>query len=105
MFAVRYFDWHYFCHNDPSADGYEGQVNPVDELDYDLDAISKWPIGSDAPDPWLGVKRSHPRHFKVFRSRPECEDAGYFPMGTQFAVLNSWKDRPPLPDEIEEAQK
>lgn len=90
MFTAKIGDCNVFFHDDPRADAFEGEVSEVD-LIYELEA-DEWPHGTDEPEPWLGVKKLPRPHFQVFRSRAECEAAGYFPMGTQFLVVRSWKE-------------
>jgi len=90
VYAVRDSGHYLFFQNDPAADGYTGSVVRV-ALDYDFESVHRWPVGSESPEPWLGVKQST-KHLKVFGSEAECDAAGYFLMGPQFQVLDSWRD-------------
>jgi hypothetical protein len=75
-----------FYHDDPRSNGYEGDV-----LEENLD----YTYLRDNPSKvhWLGVRPSTeraPRHFRVFGSQQQCEEAGYISMGTHIFVRNQW---------------
>lgn len=89
MYYVQEDNWHLFFWENPADRGYVGEVTEVD-VDYDRLTIHEWPKGSAAPEQWVGIKEG--TQYKVFRSRRECEYAGYEPIGMNLAVFESWED-------------
>ena len=97
-------DNYVFTQMDPRTEGYKGDVSEGVALDYDMNAIHRWPDGEPRPDPQLGLDPKNPTHYKVFKYRDELYAAGFKMVhsGTPFIVY-SWSDYRkryyPIPEE------
>ncbi|MBX9679007.1 MAG: hypothetical protein K2X38_09610 [Gemmataceae bacterium] len=94
-----------FTQMDPREDGYRGDVIENVSLDYDMNAVHRWPEGLGRPDPQLGRSPGDPSHYKVFKSHNELSESGfkYVHFNTPF-VAYSWEDYRkryyPIPEEF-----
>jgi hypothetical protein len=66
-----------FLHTDPRNEGYKGDVIEGVELDYDMNAIHRWPQGDRRPEPRLGRDPKNDKRYKVFRSPEDLAAAAY----------------------------
>jgi hypothetical protein len=95
-----------FLWEDPSKDGYKGNVTEGVTLDYDM-AVHAWPDGQPAPEVCVGRAPDDPTHYKVFKYRRDLQAAGYLPVEGKAIVVRSWLDylrrrpAPPQTDQID----
>jgi hypothetical protein len=97
-------DKYVFTHTDPRTDGFKGDVIEDVTLNYDMDAISRWPEGQPRPNPQLGRDRQNPKHYKVFKFPKDLDPAKYEIVSPNSPfVVYSWsdyrKDYYPVPEE------
>ncbi len=81
-----------FTGEDPRAAGYTGNVAEDVDLDYDIEAVHRWPDGHARPETCVGRHPDAPHRYKVFRSTSERESAGYRPVAGTPLVFGSWSD-------------
>ena len=81
-----------FTWKNPKLDGYEGDVVPNVDLDYDMEAVHTWSAGAAKPEACVGTHPDNPAFFKVFRSRDELADAGYIYIDGNPLVYGTWLD-------------
>lgn len=97
-----------FTGEDPRRSGYAGMVIDGIALDYDMEAVHRWPNGAAAPEVCVGRAPDDPKHFKVFRYATDRQAAGFEPMPGDPVVFGSWPDylklrtTPPGPDTPDE---
>jgi hypothetical protein len=97
-------DNYVFTQMDPRTEGYKGDVIEGVTLDYDMNAIHRWPHGQSRPDPQLGRDPNNPAHYKVFKFPDELHAAGFefVHFNTPFLAY-SWSDyrkrNYPVPEE------
>lgn len=97
-----------FTGEDPRRSGFAGKVIDDVALDYDMDAVHRWPNGDPAPDACVGRAPDDPTHFKVFRYAADLQAAGFQPVAGDPVVFSSWSDylklrtTPPGPDTPDE---
>ena len=70
-------DYYVFTQLDPRTDGYRGDVTEDVNLEFDMNAIHRWPDGEPRPSPRLGRDPSNPRHYRVFKFPHELEAARF----------------------------
>jgi hypothetical protein len=56
------------------------------------DNLSVWPPGRQSNAPVMGVSRTDPKHYKVFRSRDALTAAGFAYGGHPPHVHRTWSD-------------
>jgi len=81
-----------FLTADPRADGYKGPLTEGVSLDYDMMEIPRWSEGQPTPNCVVGMSRSDPKKYKVFKYRNELEDAGYDAVAGSACPAHSWSD-------------
>lgn len=97
-----------FTGDDPRRSGFAGNVIDNVALDYDLEAVHRWPNGAAAPDACVGRAPGDAKHFKVFRYAADLRSAGYEPVPGDAVVFPMWSDylklrtTPPGPDTPDE---
>jgi hypothetical protein len=93
-----------FTWGDPRRAGYTGHVIDDVSLDYDMEAVHRWPNGEAQPEVCVGHAPDDPRHFKVFPYTAERQAAGFEPVPGDPIVFGSWSDylklrtEPPNPE-------
>lgn len=70
-------DYYVFTQLDPRTNGYRGAVIENVSLDYDMNAIHRWPDGEPRPAPRLGRDPKNPVNYRVFKFPHELEAAGF----------------------------
>lgn len=86
-------DYYVFTQLDPRTDGYRGAVTEDVSLEFDMNAIHRWPDGEPRPSPRLGRDPSNPRHYRVFKFPHELEAARFeFVDYNPPIVAYSWLD-------------
>jgi hypothetical protein len=98
-------DNYVFTHTDPRADGYKDDVTEDVTLDYDMNAIHRWPDGQPRPNPQLGRDPNNPKHYKVFKFPEELRAAKFdFVHSSAPFVDYSWSEYRkryyPVPEEF-----
>ncbi len=97
-----------FTWEDPRKAGYVGRVLDGVTLDYDMDAVHRWPDGNESPEEAVGRSPDNPNHYQVFRYNRERQQAGYAPVEGTPVVFGSWKDYvklrlvPPDPEQTDD---
>ena len=97
-----------FTHKNPRKNGFRGVVEEDVELDYDVEAVHRWPEGATAPVPCVGQDPKNPKRYKVFRSADTCSAERYIAVEGEAVELGSWLDYarirqiPPDPLKLEE---
>ena len=81
-----------FTWKDPRQDGFTGQVDEDVELDYDMEAVHRWPEGGKRPAKCTGRDPNNPKRYKVFRSADDCKAEGYVAIPGDTVVFGSWAD-------------
>jgi hypothetical protein len=71
---------HIFTFEDPCKNGFKGAVDEGVALDHSWDYARH-----------LGVSAADPTHYRAFRSRKECEAAGFTFLTDKLEVLNEWR--------------
>jgi hypothetical protein len=79
-----------FTAEDPRKDGYKGDVEEDVRLDYDVEAVHRWPEGKARPEACVGRDPSDPKHYKVFKYSSDLRAAGYQPLAGTPIVFGSW---------------
>lgn len=96
MFLVRVPETNslVFFERDPRKDGFRGDV--VEDVTLECPEnpdLYKWPDGSAWPEVCVGLSRTEPDHFRVFRSPKERSQAGYEPVAGDYGdVYASWAE-------------
>ena len=98
-----------FVHKDPRRNGFQGEVIEDVDLDYDVEAIHRWPEGGRRPGvPCVGQDPENPKRYKVFKSADERSAEHYVAVDGYPVELGSWFDYdrvrqiPPDPLKLEE---
>jgi hypothetical protein len=81
-----------FTWEDPRRAGYTGEVVEGVSLEYDMQAVHRWPNGEPRPDVCVGRSADDPKHFKVFKYRSDVRAAGYDAVPGDPVVFGSWSD-------------
>ena len=86
-------DNYVYTQTDPRTEGYKGDVIEGVTLDYDMNAIHRWPHGQPSPNPQLGRDPNNSTHYKVFKAPDELRAEGFefVHFNTPF-VEYSWSD-------------
>ncbi len=98
-----------FTYENPRKDGFAGQVDEDVELDYDMEAVHRWPEGGRRPGvPRVGQAPENRKRYKVFRSADERSAEHYIAVDGAPVVFGSWSDyvglhlNPPDPLQLKE---
>ena len=97
-----------FTWEDPRRTGYTGEVVQDVSLDYDMEAVHRWPDGEAPPEACVGHAPDDPKRFKVFRCKSDLRAAGFQPVPGDPVMFGSWSDyldlrtRPPGPETPDE---
>jgi hypothetical protein len=96
-----------FTGEDPRQAGYEGVVDVGVTLDYDMEAVHRWPDGEAAPEACVGRDPTNPTHYKVFKFSRDRQAEGFQPVAGTPLVFVSWRDYarlrlPPDPEKTED---
>ena len=95
-----------FTWEDPRNDGYKGSVIEDVDLDYNMDAVHRWPDGQPRPEAAVGRAPGDPKHYKVFPYGSQVRAEGYQPIPGKAVVFGSWSDYlqlrldPPDPEQV-----
>ena len=81
-----------FTWEDPRNDGYKGSVIEDVDLDYNMDAVHRWPDGQPRPEAAVGRAPGDPKHYKVFLYGSQVRAEGYQPIPGKAVVFGSWSD-------------
>src|SRR5487761_1882779 len=81
-----------FTWEDPRRAGYTGDVIADVNLDYDMQAVHRWPNGEAQPEPCVGHAPDDPKRFEVFRYATDRRAAGFQPVPGEPVVFGSWFD-------------
>lgn len=82
-----------FTHIDPRMDGCEREVIEDVRLEYDMNAIHRWPDGAPRPSPQLGRDPQDQKHYKVFKFPHELQAAGFQIVHSNAPLLfYSWQE-------------
>jgi hypothetical protein len=93
---------------DPRKQGYKGNVEDGVSLDYDMEAVHRWPDGEAAPEACVGRAPENPKHYKVFKYSSDRHAAAYQPVAGEAVVFGTWNDYeklhlfPPDPDRTDD---
>lgn len=105
MFLVRHYYYGVvnlvFTWRDPRADGYQGEVIEVEELDYNMEQVHAWPDGAKPPEACVGRKPDS-ETYKVFRYSSDRNREGYDPVEGIPLVVGSWFDYLKLRPDVRE---
>jgi hypothetical protein len=66
---------HVFTFEDPRTSGFTGVVDEGVLLENGLDYA--WKDGNQRPQCSLGISPNNPKQYRAFKSRKECQDAGF----------------------------
>ena len=97
-----------FTWEDPRNAGYKGSVVEDVSLDYDMEAVHRWPDGAAQPEPCVGHASDNRKHYKVFRNPSELASSGYVAVPGSAVVFGSWSNYakmhlvPPDPQQTDE---
>jgi hypothetical protein len=82
-----------FLEIDPRTEGYQGEVVHVAKLDVP-DDLRNSRESAEYPLPVVGMSKTEPMSFRVFRTEQECRDEpGYVALGGNPIIrYASWKD-------------
>jgi len=81
-----------FTWQDPRKDGFAGPVEEGVTIDYDMEAVHRWPDGAERPEACVGRAPDNPKHYKVFKYARDLKAAGHTPAAGKARVFGSWSD-------------
>ena len=76
----------------PGKDGYKGSVVENVHLDYDMNAVHRWPDGYPRPEACVGQASGDPKQYKVFPYSSRTASRTSTTVPGKALVFGSWSD-------------
>jgi hypothetical protein len=99
-----------FTVEDPRKNGFAADLIEGVGLDYDMEAVHRWPDGHPRPKVCVGRAKDDPKQYKVFRYCSDCDAAGFERISGTPLVFGAWSEyigvrlNPPEPEQIDDEQ-